>query len=152
MKTLVLGLGNPICGDDGIGLQVARSLEGRLKQQGVTVMEASAAGLDIFDLLTGYERVIIVDAIQTRGGKVGQVYRLEPGIFAATQHTTTPHDINLATALELGKRLGLTLPQEIVIFAIEVADVTTFNEGCTTSVEQVIPVATDMVLRELKVG
>lgn len=152
MRTLVLGLGNPILSDDGVGLRVAEKIKGRVNQEDVTVMETSMGGLDLLDLFANFDKVIIIDAIQTRDGRVGQVHRLEPESLAATKHTTTPHDINLATALELGKRLGLTLPQEIVIFAIEVADVTTFNEGCTTSVEQVIPVATDMVLRELKVG
>ena len=71
MKTLVLGLGNPILSDDGVGLRVARELENRLDQQEVTVVETSMAGLDLLDLLAGYDRAIIVDAIQTVGGKVG---------------------------------------------------------------------------------
>ena len=81
------------------------------------------AGLDFLDLLTGYDRAIIVDAIQTREGKAGQVYRLEPEVFEATRHASTSHGVNFATALELGKRLGLALPPKIVIFAVEVENV-----------------------------
>lgn len=78
MKTLILGLGNPILSDDGVGLGVAEELEGRLDQQEVTVVETSMAGLSLRDLLIAYDRVIIIDAIQTVGGKAGQIYRLDP--------------------------------------------------------------------------
>ena len=108
---MILGLGNPILSDDGVGLRVARELEDRLNRPEVTVMETSVAGLDFLDLLVGYDRAIIIDAIQTVGGKVGQVYRFEPGDFDATLHASTPHDVNFATAIELGNRLGLDIPQ-----------------------------------------
>jgi len=150
VKTLILGLGNPILSDDGVGIHIAEELKGRLNQPEITVMETSMAGLDILDLLAGYERALIIDAIQTKDGKVGQVYRLEPDAFDATRHASTPHDVNFATALELGRKLGLALPQRIIIFGIEVEDVTTYSERCTPGVEQTIPIVTDMVIQELK--
>lgn len=149
MKTLVLGLGNPILSDDGVGIYVVRALKGRLDQQKVTVMEASVAGLDLLDLLIGYDRVIIIDAIQNRKAEAGQIYRLERRAFDDTCRVTTPHDVNFATALEMGNRLGLPLPRKIVIFAIQVEDITSFNEGCTPKVAQVIPTVADMVIQEL---
>ena len=149
MKTLILGLGNPILSDDGVGLLVARVLQSRLKQQEITVMEASIAGLDFLELLAGYDRVIIIDAIQTSQGKAGQIYRFGPDALDATRHASTPHDINFATALELGKRLGLVLPQQITIFAIEVEDVSSFSEQCTPEVGRAIPVCVEMVSKEL---
>ncbi len=152
MKRLVLGLGNPFLSDDSVGLHVARALEGRFNQQEITMMETSMAGLNLLDLLAGYDRVIIIDAIQTREGKVGQVYRLKPEAFAATRHASASHDINLTTALELGNQLGLALPQQITIFAVEVKDVTIFGEGCTRRVEETIPVVADMVVQELSGG
>ena len=152
MKTLILGLGNPILGDDGAGLHVAEELKGRLNQQEVTVMETSLAGLSLLDLLVNFDRAIIIDAIQTVGGKAGQIYRLEPGAFDTTRHATTPHDVNFATALELGKRLGLVLPQRITIFAIEVKNVTTFSEECTPEVERAITVCVEKIIQELNEG
>ena len=89
MKTLVLGLGNPILSDDGIGCHVAKFLKDRLKEPGVDVMEASLAGLDFLDLLTAYDRAIIIDAIQTGEGTAGQIYRMEPEALADTRHTGT---------------------------------------------------------------
>ena len=149
MKTLVLGLGNPILGDDSVGLHVARALEDRLSQPEITVTEASVAGLNFLDLLVGYDRAIIIDAIQTNEGKAGQVYRLRPEAFNATRRASTPHDVNFATALELGNRLGLTLPQQITIFAIEVKNISSFTEECTPEVERAIPICVEMVIEEL---
>ena len=149
MKTLVLGLGNTILSDDSAGCRVAMALKERLNMPDVDVLEAGIAGLSFLDMITGYNRVIIIDAIQTEKGIPGQIYRLGPEILAETRHTGTPHDVNLATALELGKKLKLKLPREITIFAIEVEDVTTFREDCTPAVEKTIPKCVQMVIREL---
>ena len=149
-KTLILGMGNSLLSDDGVGLRVAAELKNRLNQPKITVMETSVAGLSLLDLLVGYDRAIIIDAIQTVDGKAGQIYRLDPEAFDTTRHTTSPHDVNLTTALEFGKKLGLPLPQEIVILAIEASDVSTFSEECTPEVTQAIPTCVEMVIQEIK--
>ena len=149
MKTLILGLGNPILSDDSVGLHVARALKNKLNHQETVVIEASVAGLDFLDLLTGYDRAIIVDAIQTAGGKVGQVYRLDIEALDVTRHAASPHDVNFATALELGRRLGMALPRQIDIFAIEVANTSTFSEECTPEVQGAIPHCVTMITEEL---
>jgi hydrogenase maturation protease len=149
MKTLVLGLGNPILADDGVGPHVAEELKGRLGQE-VTVEEASLAGLNLLDLLVGYDRAIIIDAIKTPGGKAGRIYRLDLEAFPATRHAASPHDVNLATALELGRRLGLALPRRIDILAVEVADTDRFREGCTPEVAAAIPACVGMIIDDLQ--
>jgi len=149
MKTLVLGLGNSILSDDGVGLYVARELKNVLSQKDITVAEASLAGLGLLDLLAGYDKVIIIDAIQTKEGKVGQIYQLNSNAFDTTRHTASTHNVNFTTALELGRQLGLALPQQITIFAVEVADVSTFSEECTPEVKQAIPRCAKMVLQEI---
>jgi hydrogenase maturation protease len=148
-KTLILGLGNPILSDDGVGHCVAAELKHRLDRQDITVMETSTGGLGLLDLLIGYDRAIIVDAVQTVGGSVGQIYRLGPEAFDATRQAASPHDVNFATALELGNRLGLALPRQIVIFAVEVIDVSTFSDQCTVEVGQAIPVCVETIIHEL---
>jgi len=149
MKTLVLGLGNPILTDDGVGVRVAERVEDAVGQRDVTVMEASLAGLSILDQLAGYDRAIIVDAVQTVGGKAGQVYRLSTDMLDTTQHPASLHDFDVGTALELGVRLGLALPKEMIIFGVEVADVETFGEECTPEVREAIPICVDMIIEEL---
>ena len=149
MKTVVLGLGNPILSDDAVGLRVVKELEGRVDQQEVTLIETSVAGLGMLDFLTGYDRAIIIDSIQTVGGQAGQIYRLDPEALDFTRHAASPHDVNLATALELGKRLELSLPQQIVIFAIEVMDASTFSEECTPEVSRAVPACVEMIIQEI---
>ena len=152
MKTLILGLGNPFLSDDSVGFRVIQGLKAELSRPGLTLMESSASGLGLLDLITGYDKVIIIDAIKTETGQAGKIYRLSSENLSDTRHSASPHDINLATALELGKKLGIALPQQIIIFAIEVVDVTTFSEKCTPEVEKAIPLAVSMVAKELDGG
>jgi len=149
MKTLVLGLGNPILSDDGVGFRIARGLKGRLADREVTVAEASLAGFDLLDLLIGYNRAIIIDAIQTDEGKPGSVYRLSLDEFDAASHAPFCHGVNLTTAIRLGRQLGLNLPSRIDIFAVEAIDVSTFGEDLSPEVEMGVPVCLGMIAREL---
>jgi hydrogenase maturation protease len=135
-----------------VGLRVTAELKDRVNQPEVTIMETGIAGLALLDLLVGYDRAIIIDAIQTAGGKAGHIYRLNTQAFDAARHTISPHDIDFTTALEFGKKLGLSLPQQIIIFAIEASDVHTFNEECTPEVRKAIPTCVEMALQELKKG
>ena len=152
MKTLILGMGNPIMGDDGVGIWAARALKDRVNEEKVTVMETGMAGLNLLELLADYDRAILIDAIKTGEGEVGKIYRLEPETLNDTRHAASTHGIDFSTALELGSRLGLNLPKDIVFFGIEVADVNTFSEKCTPEVEKAIPVVADMVVQELNGG
>jgi len=152
MKTLILGMGNPIMGDDGVGIWAARALKDRVNEEKVTVMETGMAGLNLLELLADYDRAIIIDAIKTGEGEVGQVYRLKPEMFNDTRHAISTHGVDFSTALELGNRLGLNLPKDIVFFGIEVADANIFSEKCTPEVEKAIPVVADMVVQELNGG
>jgi hydrogenase maturation protease len=150
LKALVLGLGNPILTDDGVGIHVVRALAGRLKRPDVDVAEVSLGGLRLLDSVAGYDRLILVDAIQI-GGRVGQVYRLGPKNLLSSLHSASSHDLGLPAAMELGRRLGMVLPEDeaITILAVEVEDVITFGETCTPHVQAVIPQVAQMVLEEL---
>ncbi len=149
MKTLILGLGNPYLSDDSAGLLVIRELEKRLSNPDVSLNETSLAGITLLDFIVGYDKVIIVDAIQSPGGEPGSVYRLTPEQFDTSCHTTSSHDIGVIAAIELGRRLELSMPQEIDIIAIEAGDVVTLREGCTPEVEKAIPIAADIIIKEI---
>jgi hydrogenase maturation protease len=146
-KTLLLGLGNSILKDDAVGLRVVRALGERVIQEEVHVEESSFGNIDLLDFISGYDRLIIVDSIKTEGGKPGDLYRLNLGDLDSTLHLSCPHDINLATALELGKRLGMEIPGEIRIYGIEVEDNQTFCETCSPPVEEAIPLIIEEIAR-----
>ena len=148
MKTLVLGLGNPICSDDGVGIRVAEVIRNRVHDPNVNVAETNSVGLGLLDIIGGFQRLIVIDAIQTRDGKPGSIYRLGLEDLPAPMHCSTVHDVDLITALELGRRLNMSVPEEVVVFAVEVSDVTTFREGCTPDVDRAIPKVADLVIRE----
>lgn len=151
MKTLVLGMGNPILSDDGVGFYVAEKLKSRLAQKAdITVMETSQAGMSLLDLLIGFDRAIIIDAIQTVGGEAGQVHVLTLEGLVTTRRTALEHGMSFANIVEFGKMLGMAVPPEIVIFAIEVAEVNIFHERCTPKVRDSIPVCVDMVMKKLE--
>jgi len=150
LKTLILGLGNLLLRDDGVGNRAAQILENKISNPEVTVTETNTVGLGLLDYLPGYERVIIIDAIQTREGKAGQIHQLSLQDIVTPGYSSQTHSISLTTALELGAKLGLALPREVIIFAIEVADVTTFSEELTPEVEKAIPKVIKLVLRELR--
>ena len=149
----MLGLGNPILTDDGVGIHVVRTAAAQCSpENGVTFAEASVGGLRLLDILVGYDRVVMVDAIRTHGGRPGEVYRLDPGAVRGSLHSGSSHDVSLCDALHLGRSLGMTLPDDeaITILAVEVEDVLTFGETCTAAVEAAIPQVVPMVLEELQ--
>jgi hydrogenase maturation protease len=110
--------------------------------------------LRLLDTIAGYERVIMVDAIQTPGGKPGDIYRLRPNDLQASLHSGSTHDLSLSGALALGRSMGMALPDDesIFIIAIEVEDVLTFGETCTPTVAAAIPRAVEAVLADLEAG
>jgi len=149
-NTLILGMGNPLLCDDGVGLRVAAELRARINQPDTDVMETGIAGLALLDLLVGYDRAIIIDAIQTTDGKPGQIYKLDAKAFDSARRVVSPHDIDFSTALEFGSKLGLSMPTRVTIFAIETSDVSTFSEECTPQVQKAIPKCVRMIVRELE--
>ena len=95
MKTLVLGIGNDILGDDGVGIHIAREVARRISTTDVTVEETGAAGLSLLERIKGYDRLIIADAILTEQTEVGKIHRLTLKDLAKTNDSITPHDAAL---------------------------------------------------------
>ena len=104
-------------------------------------------GLSLMERLVGYQRAIIIDAIQTRTGRSGDVYTLPldalPNYSAG--HTTAIHDTSLQNALDLGRRMGAVLPARIDVVAIEAERVFDFSETLSPAVAAAIPIATAAV-------
>lgn len=154
MKTLILGLGNPILTDDGVGVLVAEEVRARLPEDTpIDITEVSVGGLTLMETMIGYDRVILVDAFQRLDGcSPGKIHKMSLDDLRAispTQHSASPHDASLVTAIETGHRMGLHLPQDITIFAIEVENVMDFSDRPTPSVAAVIPQVTEAVLKEI---
>ncbi|MBE2223725.1 MAG: hydrogenase maturation protease [Anaerolineae bacterium] len=150
-QILVVGLGNPILGDDGVGWRVADEVSRQLMSSDVEIDSLALGGLSLMERLVGYDEVIIVDAIQTQGGQIGEVYRYDLSELpdSGTRHTTAVHDMSLQTALILGKQMGVSLPARIQIVAVEAARVYDFSEEMTAAVETAVPRAAQVVMKML---
>lgn len=149
VRVLVLGVGNPILSDDGVGIHVARELKKR-KIPGVDVEELAASGLELLDLVRGYDKVVIVDAIQTTKGTPGELHILEEKDFEKSIHGSSPHGINIATALALGRKLVPNeMPMEVVFFAVEAKDLINVSETLTPMVAEALPRILKRVEKEL---
>jgi len=146
VKTLVLGLGNTILSDDGVGIHVARLIKEKLPD--VDVIEASAAGFRVVDEIIGYDKLILIDSIRTKNGQPGNYYKFGIEEFKSTLHHSSPHDMDMFSALELMKKHAADLPKEIIIYAIEIEDIFTFSEECTEKVAELIPEITSIIIKE----
>lgn len=148
--TLVVGVGNPILSDDGVGIHIARALKD-MGMPGVDVEELPASGLELLDMVLDYDRVIIVDAIVTGMGVPGELHMMEEDDFENTVHGASPHGINIATALALGRQLASDrMPSDIRFFAIEAADVVNVSEKLTPAVAAAMPSIIEKILAELR--
>ncbi len=137
MKTIVLGLGNDLIGDDAVGILAARSLKEKLAGQ-ADVIESSVSGIALMELLMDYQRAILVDAIHTGECAPGTINILEAEELAPVA-APSPHYAGLPEILSLAKQLQLNFPQEFKIFSIEVEDPYTIGGGLTPAVEAALP-------------
>ncbi|MBN2541250.1 hydrogenase maturation protease [bacterium] len=146
-RTLIVGLGNDILTDDAVGLKVAGILKEKLPADIVKVEEFSVGGWDLLEMMKDYPRAILIDSIKTQDGRAGQIHKLTLEDLKPTYHITNPHRLNFITIIELGRKQGYNIP-EVLIYAIEVEDNTTFSEKCTPEVEKAIPKIVNTILNE----
>jgi hydrogenase maturation protease len=150
MDTLVLGIGNEILGDDGVGIQIAREVASVIKTPGVDVKETRAAGINLLEIIRGYRRLIIADAILTKATESGKIHRIGIDSLETTGQAFTPHGASLKTVLELGEILFPgQMPKQVVIFAVETGDIKSVTDEMTKSVAAAVPVVVNMILKEL---
>ncbi len=156
MKILVIGLGNPLLCDDSVGLHVVDRLRAQLPfDEDVELGEDHWGGLRLMERMIGYDFAVVVDAIRT-GAPPGTIHLLDPEDIP-TQRSASAHDATLTTALDLGRRAGVHLPEtrNIRLIGIEADDITTFSETCTPPVAEAIPravVAVEAALEEMRVA
>jgi len=145
-RILILGLGNAILCDDGVGIKVARRVAELGPHPGIVVKEAELAGFALIDLLEGFERVVVVDAVRLRDAEPGEIVVFDSGLLEPSLHLVAGHQIDLPTALEMGRHLGRPVPGAVSIVGIQVRDDRTFSESCTPEVEAAIEKAAEVVL------
>jgi hydrogenase maturation protease len=129
---LILCLGNEIISDDAFGPAVAATLRTEPRvAEAADIVFAPVAGFHLLDLLTGRKKVLIVDTIVTGKTAPGTLHVFPAGVMTPSRHLTTSHQISLPTALDLGKKLGLDMPDVVDVCAVEAQDLETLSEEMT---------------------
>jgi len=151
VDTIIIGIGNPVLTDDSVGLKIAECLRDRLRgRPGVVVTQLCCGGINLMEAMAGHGRAIVIDAMTGGGGKPGTLYALGPAGLFESRNTWSSHDATLAVAMELGQAVGLRLPADIRIWAVEAHDVSTFSEDLTPEVLRAVPLVVEDVVRELE--
>src|SRR5664280_160444 len=103
---LVIGCGNLLASDDGVGIEIVRRLQEMELPQGVQIVEAGTPGLQLLDIWEKAEQVIIVDAVRS-GEPVGTIHCFDAALLPPREFMPlSSHGINVIDAIELGKLLG----------------------------------------------
>ena len=149
-RILIVGLGSPIMSDDAIGLRVIDEID-KIKPDYVDTRQEAIGGLDIIPVISGYRYAIIVDAIQTRMYAPGTVMMFNPEDFEPTIGNSSAHEVNLATAMSIGRQMDPeSMPVAVRFVAIEVEDMQTISETMTEAVQKALPHAVDAVMHYAK--
>jgi hydrogenase maturation protease len=147
-RVLVMGLGNPMLGDDGVGWRVAEELKRQLSPDlPVDVDCISLGGISLMEHLIGYHCAILVDAFPLEE-PIGSILILKlsdlPNYSAF--HTTSAHDISLKKAIEMGKSMGAQLPDDVTVVGIATKHVCDFSKSLSPPVAEAVPQAVKFVL------
>ena len=169
MVTLVIGLGNSVLSDDAVGLFVLREVQRRVSAPDLEFLEMEAGGIRLLDVVPGYDRVVLIDAVVTGQAPPGTLYEVllvdtggtyvpaDPGdgarrlasLIAHSPRLASAHDADLSTALDLARRLGAEMPKEILVFGIEAENVTEFSEQLTPAVAAGVDLIVDTIAARL---
>ncbi len=149
MSTLVLGIGNLLMADDGLGVRLAQGLASRYRfPSGVKVLDGGTLGLDLLPRLEGVERLLVVDAVET-GDKPGTMVRLTgEEIPLALETKVSPHQMGLKDLLTVSALMG-NVPREMVLWGVQPASIE-LDMVLSPDVAERMPLLEEKVLEELR--
>ncbi len=147
MTHLVLGVGNSILGDDGVGIYIARELKRRIKfPPNIEIDEIESGGLDLVERVLDYETAIIIDSIITKERPIGTIYRLTADDFEITTRSANVHGLAFPEALaRMKEAVPHRVPETIKVFVIEIPKAYRFSETLTPPIQK----AAEAVISEL---
>ena len=149
MKTLILGMGNPILSDDGVGLLTAEKLLDRIP--GTDVASSAMIGLSLFDLIIGYDTLFIIDAMTTRDGKFGELKKIGEDDRHGTLHLFSSHGLNIFELMELGVRCGYDMPRLSAVYGIEIGDEVAFGEALSPALNEKLPAIVKEIIDDINI-
>lgn len=121
-KCLVLGFGSDALSDDGLPIRLIQDLRVLESLSSITFETSAIGGLDLLDLLEGFDTAILIDTQLTSRRKPGEIHEFKPANFEETFHLSSQHDLTFHEALLFAKEMGISMPEDIRIIAIEVIE------------------------------
>lgn len=119
-EIMILGLGNEVLRDEGLGLKLVDDLKHSYNFPGLEYAKATCGGLEILDYIRDFKALVIIDTISTETGHPGDIYYFTPENYRETLHLSSNHDVSFLTAIKTGQTLGFKMPDKIDIIAIEI--------------------------------
>lgn len=136
MKTIVLGLGNYILSDDAIGLILVEKISSMVKAPDIEFQTSEKVGFNLIELLKGYDRAVIVDSILTGKNPPGTIIEYSINELPGSPRLRCPHDVDFKTSIELAKKSGIKMPDEILILGIEIIDNLHFKQELSPELDK----------------
>lgn len=147
-KTIIIGLGNTILCDDGVGIYVVRELTKTIHNPDIVIEEASMGGLELIDRIADYKQVVLIDCIISEKDSFGTLVELSLDDIKGGS-AWTRHQVSLHEAIELARKSNIYITNDIKIYGIVVKDISTFSEDCTPVITSSIPVIVEKVKNKI---
>ena len=147
MKTLILGMGNPILSDDGVGLALAEMFRNRVPE--VDVAASAMIGLSLFDLIMGYDAIFIIDAMTTKEGRIGEHKKIGEDDTCGTLHLFSSHGLNIFELMELGTQCGFDMPRLAAVYGVEIGREVAFDESLSPELSRKLPAIAEEIMADM---
>jgi hydrogenase maturation protease len=145
---LILGLGNILLGDEGVGVRVIEQLYSHPFPDEIEVIDGGTAGYELINFFEGKEKVIIVDAVKT-DDTPGSVYKMDLSVVQEDETVQLSlHQIGLKNVFKMASMMDLN--PEVTLVGIVPKDYQDYNIGLSEEVEKAIPLAIETVLKEIE--
>jgi hydrogenase maturation protease len=154
-RTVLVGLGNPVCGDDAVGLRVAERVEARLADRpvpGVRVVTSTRGGFELLDLLADADAAIVVDCLAIPGARPGEIRHLALDQLAGCPRLVGAHDVGLAEIVKLGRLIGVPMPRRLDIVGVEAHPSDRIEEGLSPPLASIVEPLAERLYRRLVEG
>ena len=154
MKGVLVGLGNPIVGDDSIGIRVVEAIKDskEIPDNFTIIPDASLGGLPLVELIRGFDKAIIVDAVETRKAPPGSVKILNLSQYENSLHLSDFHNMDFFTALEFARQYYADVPNDITVIGIEIENKFEFSDELSENLAQKFPEIVRKVIEYINIS
>ncbi|MEW5806980.1 MAG: hydrogenase maturation protease [Acidobacteriota bacterium] len=147
-KNLLIGLGNTLLKDDGVGVYADEKIKEMHPDEAWDIEVSALSGGKLLEIILGYRNVIVVDSILIDDRSPGEIITFDISEMKSP-FGPSPHYMGLPHMLATAKRMNLEIPEKIRVVAINVKDPYTFHEGLSSEIEKALPRLVEEIEHEM---